>query len=712
MTFQGAPPFKHVGSLCVILFFSLFRPAAVWSAVPVSAAPLAVLAAWLLLFYKIKETIGYRAFFYQHQKLLLLIAGYFALCGASLIANYHRYPDMTSFVRWGLTFPIIQSALVACGFLFTLPQNQTGVSVSRTPLSGMLVLFISALIPAVTFWQIIDNEAAYALYQYAVAGDIGNSPYVIRSVLATSTDLGAISAIITVAALVSAIQAARHNQWLLVSLILGLSAANAISGTLSGSRGFYMSIGAGLIIGLHQLLGGRFKLALTLPLSLIFLGFLVLLFAPEHLFYKLASLSPLFLAFATGVAPTKTDLTLNHVGAALGDRADLWSRAIAEVTANPWLGISNGGYRLLNESLGETPIHNVHNAYLQLAIDAGVVGLILGTALIAILLKQSKNRAQAPIYAATLTGLLVDNFADHSVAWITIATYTTSNAGFGLPKILTGQHRVRPIIIALAMSSVALLSVLLTQYQHNQRIYQSMDLDEQIIKARPYLNSDYWNSAPTLITNGIDNELKLRGESRSKGNIAFYPSIASSDYCAYAYPNTKLLYLVDEHQDVASGKFRTMGKQWNLSFQTTPTCENSLKDPRQIPNWISNYHRHYGERLRQENANILLTTNYIAYFSPIFVTFRPQTLTLTINSEDLTELKPTLVVYYFDARTGTEVSVTDHTAAIGESHVNFALPPTASGSGFIKLKLKHWHKIHKKRLSPEVLITDVNLTPL
>lgn len=247
MTLQAAAPFKHIGSFCVILFFAVFRPAAIWPEIPISTAPLAVLAAWLLLFYKIHHTVGYRAFLTQHKNLLLLVTAYFALCGASLVANHHRYPDLASFVRWGLTFPIIQSALVACGFLFTLPQNKTGVSVSRQPASGFLILLVAGLIPTIAFWQIIDNESAHAFYRYTVAGDMGNSPYVTRSILATSTDLGAISAIIAVAASVLAVQTARLRLWIFANLAVGVFAAHAIAGTLSGSRGFFVCMGAGLI---------------------------------------------------------------------------------------------------------------------------------------------------------------------------------------------------------------------------------------------------------------------------------------------------------------------------------------------------------------------------------------------------------------------------------------------------------------------------------
>ena len=712
MTLQTITSFKHVGSFCIVLFFALFRPAAIWPEVPISTAPLAVLAAWLLLFYKIHNTVGYRAFFTQHKNLLLLITAYFALCGASLIANYHRYPDITSFVRWGLTFPIIQSALVACGFLFALPQNTRGISLSNLPMRGVVVLFIATLIPAVTFWQIMDNDSAHTLYRYTVAGDMGNNTYVNRSILATSTDLGAVSAIIAVAALALTTQAARHRHWIFANLTLAVFAANLVAGTLSSSRGFFLGMGIGLATIFYQLLGGRIKPLLIWALPLLLTGLLALVFGPDNVLYKLAAISPFFLTLATGLSPTQHDLTLNHVSTALGDRAHLWHRAITEITAHPWLGISNGGYRLLNGSLGETPINNVHNAYLQLGVDAGLLGFILGVVVLYILLKRAKCTGQAPIYAVTLAGLLVDNFADHSLAWIALATYAVSHGTAALPTLDTKPKETWRAPALAALSSLALFSIMVTQYQSKHSAYTALELAEQIDKVRPYLFPDYWNSAPILITSEMDSQLRQLGDARTTGTAILYPSIDSSDYCAYAYPNAKLLYIDDEHDIVATGDYRIMGNRWRLSYAVKPNIECILRDPNQIGHWISNYHRHYGERLKNQNADILLVSDHIAFFSPIFEASSNHKLTLHLTSKDLEGVPPTLVVHYYDASTGIEVASKRHSPAVGASQLFIQLPSAPSGSGFLKLKLDKSPNDLGKKLSREVRIKRINLTQI
>ena len=580
-------------------------------------------------------------------------------------------------------------------------------------MSGMLVAFITALlIPAVTFWQIVDSEAAYALYQYTVAGDIGNSPYVIRSVLATSTDLGAVSAIIAIGALSLAIQTASHRKWLFATLAAGIFVANTSAGTLSGSRGFFLAVGAGLIAIMYQLLGGRIKHVLVWTPPLLLTGLLVLLFTPNIVLYKLAAISPIFLTLVTGLIPTRHDLAINQVGTALGERADLWHRAITETTANPWLGISNGGYRLLNETLGETPINNVHNAYLQLGVDAGLPAVVLGALVLGTLLKRAKATAQVAIYAAILAGLFVDNFADHSLAWIAIATYAVSSNECALPILVTNRQKTWRNAAVAAMSSIILLSALVAQYQNKISAYRALELAEQIDMATPYWWSDYWNSTPILITSATDAALRQQNEARTKGTTAFYPSIEASDYCAYAYPNARLLYLSSEQDLIATGDSRVMGSRWRLSYTVDSDSECAPPDPRQIDNWISNYHYHYGERLKNPNADILMITNYIAFFSPIFGASTGHEVTLNLNSKDVEGALATLVVNYYDAKTGAEITAKRYSAVTGTNQLSVTLPPTPSGKGFLKLKLENWVNDREKKLRQEVRINGINLTQI
>lgn len=448
--------FKHIGSFCLIFALAVFRPAAIWPEIPVSTAPLAVLAAWLLLLFKIYTTIGFIEFFTRYRLIIALITAYFLLCGASLVANYHRYPDIAAFVRWGLTFPIIQSALVACGFLFTLPQNEKGLSLTRLPGSVLLVLAIATVIPVMAFWQIIDNKSAYEFYQYTIAGDMGSHGHTKRSILATSTDLGAVSAVLALCALLLGVYLVRTRQWLWASAALAVSILNAASGTMSGSRGFFLSIGFGILVLTAQWLIHHRRLLVLSLIPMLLMGIMALQFAPANVNAKLAKFAPVLWSLHQGTPIHASDLKLNLSASALGDRANLWQRAIEQTAEYPWLGISNGGYRLLNQSLGETPVNNVHNAFLQLGVDAGLGGVLIGLVAIIVLIQRAQGSARLPLLAAVLAGLLVDNFADHSLSWIALTTFTLANCAVRISPLQTSHARTKQILVGLVVISVVM----------------------------------------------------------------------------------------------------------------------------------------------------------------------------------------------------------------------------------------------------------------
>lgn len=708
MTMSQPFPFKHIGSFCLILFFALFRPAAIWPEVPISTAPLAVLAAWVLLLIKIPASVGYSEFLRQHKQLLYLISAYFLLCGASLIANFHRYPDMPAFVRWGLTFPIIQSALVACGFLFSLPQNARGPSITRKQGSYILLLAIATVIPTITFWQFIDNETAYDVYRYTIAGDLGKQGDTLRSIFATSTDFGAISAIVSLCALIFFINNCTKQKWLLASVFFGIFAANFAAGMLSGSRGFLLAAGVGLLTGAYLVLGGRAKFVILSTPSLLLIGLLILQSAPPSVHLKLTAISPAISTLSLGMPVASEDFAINGLSATLGDRADFWSLAIEETRAHPWLGISNGGYRLLNQSLSGSPINNVHNAILQLGVDAGVGGLLLGVLIIYALFKRTVNSTQVPVFAAILVGLLVDNFSDHSLTWIAISTYAILNCSGESPQLsITAQKKIREVLTS-PLTSAVLVLILVSQYYEKKSSYGAMTAAEQINLSASYLSYDYKNMPPILISDKLSLALV---ESGYRGSLNLYPPIAVSDHCAYSYPGSKLLYLPSEQPTINLPSERRLSSKWRFTLATPSDCDHSQEDPSQISRWISNYHRPYGERLRVDNSQILMITNHIAFFSPIFTATSDQVLSLTMNAQDLQGETPTLVISYYESATGAHIVTIRHDADAGTSQVDFDLPSNSRIGGFLKLKLENWREDRKTGARQQILIKNIRLVP-
>ena len=708
MTAQTSHSLKHIGSFSVILFLALLRPAAIWPEAPVSSAPLAVLSAWLLLFYKIHKTVGYHAFFLQHKTLLLMIASYFALCGASLIANYHRYPDPASFVRWGLTFPIIQSALVACGFMFFLPQNNRGISLSSAPSSVFTVLLIVMAIPAVALLQVLDNDSAFQFYRFTLAGDLGSKPDVIRGVLATSTDLGSVSAILALTALMISISLTQKKQWLPASLSLAIFLSNCAAGALSGSRGFFLSLGVGTLVAVYFYVGGRVKLFLLRVTPLILFSLLLALYLPDRVESSIAALSPALAALGIGVLPTREDFRVAGIDTILGYRYELWSRGVEQALAHPWMGISNGGYRLLNESIGESPLHNVHNTYLQLSIDAGVPALLLGALFLISLSRRAAGSSRLVVLATILTGSFFDNFADHSLPWIVISTYSIACCNEGLPRPgkKNGSITLRSNA-AIAMASATLLALLVSHFHQRYRAYNAMPLAGQINHAANYLTSNYWDSPPILMSESLSRDL---GTSRRAGMLRWYPSIRAADYCAYSYRNGKLLHMREEQRTVNAKSYRGMGERWGFTMGPPDNCVFGDAAVSEFSRWVTNYDDFYGEKLKTKNPSILLVTDYIAFFSPIFEAKHKQTLSLELTARDSNGVRPTLEMTFFDAISGAKLRVEHHLTELGAQQVEFLLRSTPSGAGYVKLKLRGWQSDGDRRAMQEIIISTASLS--
>lgn len=708
MTLQAAPTFKHVGSFCIILFFALFRPAAIWPEIPVSTAPLAVLAAWLLLFYKIHKTIGYRTFLHQHQTLLLLAAGYFALCGASLIANYHRYPDMSSFVRWGLTFPIIQSAIVACGFLFSLPQNTKGPSISSTSGSSLAIFAIAAGIPAITLWQILDHDSAYRLYQYSIAGDIGAAEHIRRSIFATSTDLGAACAIISIAALIGLIDSLQARHWLWAAGALLTLALSAISGTVSGSRVFFLSFGAGIFTLLILTLRGRPTVLLLSIVALTAISILALQFAPANVSAKLGKITPIFLVVGIGLPLDTRSLSITVDQTVLGERSSLWLRAMEQIGENPHLGISNGGYRLLNESLGESPINNVHNVLLQLGVDTGVGGLGLGLVLIALLVRLVQKTAVLAIFVTALSGLLVDNFTDHSLAWIALTTFALANGAkprLGDLGTLVQSNRVNN---ALTIIIGVIVIGILIRHKALEKSYQSQSIAHQINTTRDYLWGDYWNDAPIFLSKELSETM---GHARAEGASRLYTEIPVDRACSYAYPGGQLLHLTSESINPLLHEPTVMGDQWSRTKFENNDCLADATNLASIGDWISNYDYYSPSTARFSDAKqIRMITDYVSFFSPIFSARKPQTVHITAVGKELEGISPTLIVTYLDAKTGDTITELAFRVGREERRISIPMAGTKSGRAYLRLRLRDWQsKSSTQRQEVHITAFEVRL---
>ena len=339
-----------------------------------------------------------------------------------------RYADLTEFFRWGVVFIAGQMLLPLCVFIFLLPENTRGLTRSELVIIPALTGLLVTLIPASVLIQVYYPDTATLTIQYFVGGDNTEIRSPRRGILATSTDLGAISALLSWAALALAWQNARDTPKIAAVLAL-FAMLSAITGILSMSRNFilFMTIATVTLLIAKLWMSNKNKMLLVPGLlSLAGLFYASAYIFPEGMLLKLGAVIPYFEKVQTGTEISLIDL-LPHVSvASLGPRAPLWESTIKLMASHPFIGISNGGFRLAETCacLTDFPRANTHNILLQSAIDAGVLGVAVISLLLSYLIKQSAhNEWSLALILGTIATLMVDNFTDHSYAWIVVASY-------------------------------------------------------------------------------------------------------------------------------------------------------------------------------------------------------------------------------------------------------------------------------------------------
>jgi O-antigen ligase len=696
-------PIKHVGSFTLLFFLSVLRPAAIWPDIPFSFAPLTVLATGLLLLYKINATVGFRAFWQRYKIELLLVIAYQALCLISLLVNQHRYSGMGELVQWGLTPIIVQGALPAAIFLFLLPQNKSRFSISQWRYSWLLPLSIALLIPLVAIWQAIDNQSAYSFYQYFIAGNLNDAPN-IRSILAVSTDLGAISALLALASLYLSVTYVNTKRPLAAFTTALIALLSIIAGINSGARVFILMMGVGLFTFIIM----RFRHQKGLLISALFLcamlAILAVQFVPTPTAAKLANFFPFILPLNLGIPFIPSDFIPDLSAAALGDRAILWQRAIEQITQHPILGISNGGFRLLGETLGETAVNNTHNLFIQTAIDAGLTGTIVILCLLYRVFRKVTTSYSMVIFVACCAGLLVDNFTDHSLPWILTTSYLVVFTEKPLKRSpLTNFHSsITPSIPTISVAALLIVSIIIS-YKNTKSELDKLALRDLLPYLIKSIKKDYWHSEPIMLTTEIEQAL---GIYRHRGFNSFLPSIKTSDICKYAYHNSMLI--TSEKNKELLKNTRKIGDEWILGNIQREKCKKKL--PTQIvelESWITNhYTQHQKTTPETTQKKLRLFHKDVRFFSPIISIERNSSISIVANRKQKTgkEKGKNLEVSIINVKDGKEIL--EKTFEIDNKKILLKIENNKPQEIYIKIGISE--TIHKN--SP-INITEVEINP-
>lgn len=459
--------FSHVGSFVLLFFLSVIQPASLWSDISFSFAPITLVVGGIILVYKIHLSIGFLNFWKRFKVSLVLLSMFYAVMAFSLVLNFERYKDLSQFVEWGATFFVIQMWIPIVAFLFLLPQSQRGLSFTNWKFSESTLLLIALLVPLVAIWQRIDFASASLIHQFFIASNLGDLINY-RSIFAISTDLGAISAIVVVFLVCYLTHVDKNNSYWLFTLILVLLVLYLVTGVISGSRNFLLTIVTASIFYFFVISKRTPIDKILFVFILFFSAHVFVYFSPPEVAYKFRNLAPYLFQLKYHNCIALNELQLNLGMSLFGERSLIWESAIHQIRENFWFGITNGGFRLTDNVVQHV---NTHNFLLQVLIDSGVVGFTIFTLLIIHLIrlgaKTSNITYVLTISIAIVTTLLVDYFPDHSLPWIVITAFLVSSL---VNNIETQSPTMNVLhtryVVYLFWVTFALFAAMLIHYQY------------------------------------------------------------------------------------------------------------------------------------------------------------------------------------------------------------------------------------------------------
>lgn len=684
---------KHLGSFLVLFLLSTLRADALFPQLPISFAPLTLVVLVIIVVWKVHITVGVSAFIKKHWKILSLVLLYQTACVISLWINRHGYPSNAEFIKWGVTFVVVQAALPLAVILFFLPNTGYKLSLSNHKISENILLGTFLFIFGVAIWQVSDSYSAQHLSHYFLAGElkatlmsegISNTEVArivghnINSVFAIRTDFGAIAATaflaFTTILVLPVPFSAKVKFGVLVSLCL-------FTGFISGARIFLLMIIAGIIVlFIYVVRHLDLRKSTVLCLFIASLTFLLSFLMPADAVGKLYGALPFLTKFNLGIPLSAVDLLPGFDRQILSSRDILWERAIDNFYDNPILGTSNGLFRLANSAQEKDfYFHNAHNVIIQSLVDAGIIGLTLLTMIWSwIFLTLRRFPLTLLVFMAVTAGLMVDNFTDHSLPWIICCTYLLSLIFFNekSAKKTSQSQKSQSVHLRLPTRNLLLATLVISLigifiYQKRQADFSSSPIDAQILTVSAFLTPDIFEKEPVVISEEIEKELS---KSRFEGVVKYLHSVSS--FCDFAYPNGGFFHFESELQIENSIPINVSND--TLMFTPSPVeCQLSLKDPLSFKHWTSNnyyYMDTYNGDIDSSNA-LLIKYDHIRLYSPVFNGNVHESMKLRLHAIPANGAYPKLKIEYYDAQSGALIKEEILNTEQNVSHLQLHTPP-------------------------------------
>lgn len=404
---------KQFAMFCYLLLFTIVNPSMIASLpmVPITLLTLLFLAGYKL--YRNRELWSYYRLYIVE---VMLFCGYIAISLLSLALNLTAYDTFEQIVYFGVT-PIAVTFSIALLVLVFNPAN-ANMGMTEKPQWFYLTIIVFVFVAAVGIWQYIDYDSSKAVTQFFVASELSSAldNQNVRSVFRVSTDFGPLMAVISIALLCrfNQLMVLSSNRWYKVVVCALLVLLFFFAGFLSGSRNFLISFIVGLAVFLLMSFKKKRIWIGIVGLSVVMVSHALIL-SSETLRQKYSAYLPYMEKLYHGKNLQAKDFIPVLDSSNLSGRFDLWQRAVEEVSESPLIGISNGAYKLSENSTSK--VDNTHNLLFQVLVDSGYLGLLF----IVILLYRIHSLIddnKRPIFWTILISLMFDYYLDHSMPWL------------------------------------------------------------------------------------------------------------------------------------------------------------------------------------------------------------------------------------------------------------------------------------------------------
>lgn len=337
-----------------------------------------------------------------------------------LSAAIHRraYPDFASFVFYGGSTVFVMALLPMAYAVFHGASGIAG-GFSRQgrdedPWPGFAALILVHGLGICFFFL---GDQLQPLYAWTVARGalVGRT----KSILNHYNVYGVLSALSFLYCTAVMLSAKRRGSVFTLALAAGLM--SIVGGLMSSSRNFVWTLFVGLLVLGFQ----RVKTRLHIFYGIGFITLFAILF--HVVILQVPALGKRFEPFLPYIAKIHDhkplavkDFVPKMAETELDERYRLWSRAMDLWQESPWMGIGPGVFRLENRMKNEL---NVHNIYLQVLAEAGILGSTLFLALAGLLIRRLRWNPGFPVFTALLACLVFDNFIDYSMPFVICTAY-------------------------------------------------------------------------------------------------------------------------------------------------------------------------------------------------------------------------------------------------------------------------------------------------